>query len=87
MVDVSNVGRSAPSTAIAIQFLLNVPGETLSRSQREAAMKSLVSRLPGKADKPEASEAEYWQPVLCLIAKLMAKPTFYEVWLQVPVST
>ncbi|KAH6850119.1 Urb2/Npa2 family-domain-containing protein [Chaetomium sp. MPI-CAGE-AT-0009] len=78
MVDTSKAGRSGPSTKIAIQFLLGVPIEVLSRTQREAAMKALVSHLPGDSDKPDAIGTEYWRPVLSLMVKLMGKPTFYE---------
>lgn len=66
-------------TKIAIQFLLDVPPEALSRGQREAAMKSLVAHLPGDSDKAESIGTEYWKPVLSLMIKLMERPTFYEV--------
>jgi nucleolar pre-ribosomal-associated protein 2 len=79
MVDTSKAGRSGPQTSIAIQFLLNVPDEVLSRTQRETAMKSLVSHLPSESDKAEAIGTEYWKLVLSLMVKLMGRSTFYEV--------
>jgi nucleolar pre-ribosomal-associated protein 2 len=79
MVDTSKAGRSGSSTKIAIQFLLGVPIEVLSRTQREAVMKSLVTHLPKDSDKVEAVGPEYWKPALSLMVKLMARPTFYEV--------
>ena len=79
MIDTSKAGRSSTQTNIAIRFLLDVPDDVLSRAQREAAMKSLVSHLPGDAAKADAVGAEYWQLVLSLMVKLMGKPTFYEV--------
>ena len=80
MIDTSKAGRSGLQTRIAVRFLLDVPFETLSRSQREGAMKSLTSHLPGDSDKAEAIGAGYWRPVLSLMVKLMGRPTFYEVW-------
>ncbi|KAL2270409.1 hypothetical protein VTJ83DRAFT_2593 [Remersonia thermophila] len=62
---------------IAVQFLLDVPDEVLSRAQREAAMKSLVSRLPKESD-ADALDAQTWRLVLSLMIKLMNRPTFYE---------
>ena len=79
MIDTSKAGRSGPQTKIAIRFLLDVPPEVLSRTQREAAMKSLVSHLPADSDKVEAVATEYWKLVLSLMIKLMGRPTFYEV--------
>ena len=79
MNDTSKAGRSGPQTSIAIQFLLNVPDEVLSRTQRETAMKSLVSHLPSDSDKAEAIGTEYWKLVLSLMVKLMGRSTFYEV--------
>ncbi len=79
MIDTSKTGRSGLQTRIAVRFLLDVPPETLSRSQREAAMKSLISHLPGDSDKAEPIGTEYWRPVLSLMVKLMGRPTFYEV--------
>ncbi|GAB1320138.1 Urb2/Npa2 family-domain-containing protein [Madurella fahalii] len=77
-INTSKTGWQGPSTKVAIQFLLDVPAEALSRTQREAAMKSLVSHLPGDSDKPENIGPEYWKPVLSLMVKLMRRPTFYE---------
>lgn len=79
MIDTSKAGRSGPRTKVAVQFLLDVPSEALSRSQREAVMKALVSHLPGDSDKSEAIGAEDWKSVLSLMIKLMGRPTFYEV--------
>lgn len=79
MVDTSKAGRSGPSTKVAVQFLLGVPMEVLSRTQRETVMKALVSHLPGDSDKVDAIGTEFWRPVLSLMVKLMGKPTFYEV--------
>jgi nucleolar pre-ribosomal-associated protein 2 len=79
MVDTSKAGRSGPSTKVAVQFLLGVPIEVLSRTQREAVMKALVSHLPGDSDKVDAIGTEFWRPVLSLMIKLMGRPTFYEV--------
>ncbi|KXX74992.1 Nucleolar pre-ribosomal-associated protein 2 [Madurella mycetomatis] len=77
-INTSKAGRQRSSTKVAIQFLLDVPTEVLSRTQREAAMKSLVSHLPGDSDKPVNIAPEYWKPALSLMIKLMEKPTFYE---------
>ena len=79
MVDTSKTGRSGPSTRIAMEFLLGVPNEVLSRTQREAAMRSLVTHLPRDSDKVEAVGPEYWRSALSLMVKLMGRPTFYEV--------
>jgi len=79
MITASKAGKSGPQTKIAIQFLLDIPPEAASRSQREAAMKSLISHLPGDSDKAKAAGAEYWKLVLSLMVKLMGRPTFYEV--------
>jgi nucleolar pre-ribosomal-associated protein 2 len=79
MIDTSKAGRLGPRTKTAVQFLLDLPVEVLSRSQREAAMKLLVSHLPGESDKAEAIGLEYWMSVLGLMIKLMGRPTFYEV--------
>ncbi len=79
MIDTSEAGRSGPQTRIAVRFLLDIPPEALSRSQREAAMKSLISHLPGDSDKAEAIGTDYWKLVLSLMVKLMGRPTFYEV--------
>jgi len=79
MIDTSKAGRSGPSTRVAVRFLLDVPVEVLSRPQREAAMKALVSYLPAESDKAEAVGTEYWKSVLSLMVKLMGRPTFYEV--------
>jgi nucleolar pre-ribosomal-associated protein 2 len=79
MIDTSKAGRLGPQTKTAIQFLLDVPVEVLSRPQREAAMKSLVSHLPGESDKAEAIGPQYWMLVLSLMVKVMGRPTFYEV--------
>lgn len=88
MIDTSKTGRLGHSTKVAIQFLLGVPVEILSRTQREAAMKALVSHLPKESDKAEAIGTEYWKPVLSLMVKLMGRPTFYEVrWRSVMPST
>lgn len=81
MIDTSKAGRSGPQTKIAIQFLLDVPSDVLNRTQREAAMKVLVSHLPGDSDKAEAIGPEYWKSALSLMVKLMGRSTFYEVWL------
>ncbi|KAL2256287.1 hypothetical protein VTK26DRAFT_1892 [Humicola hyalothermophila] len=78
MIDTSKAGRSGPKTKIAIQFLLGVPIEALTRSQREATMKSLVAHLPQDSDKSEAIGTEYWQPILSLMVKMMGRPTFYD---------
>ncbi|KAL2164101.1 hypothetical protein VTH06DRAFT_3315 [Thermothelomyces fergusii] len=78
MIDTSKTGRLGPSTKVAIQFFLGIPIEILNRTQREAAMKALVSHLPGESDKAEAIGTEYWKPVLSLMIKLMGRPTFYE---------
>ncbi|KAK4039203.1 nucleolar pre-ribosomal-associated protein 2 [Parachaetomium inaequale] len=78
MVDTSKAGRSGPSTKIAMEFLLGVPIEVLSRTQREAAMKSLVTHLPRDSDKVEAVGPEYWRLALSLMVKVMGRPTFYE---------
>ncbi|KAL2137354.1 hypothetical protein VTI74DRAFT_3294 [Chaetomium olivicolor] len=78
MVDTSKAGRSGPATKIAVQFLLDIPAEVLSRAQREAAMKALVAHLPQDSDKAEAIGTEYWKSVLSLMVKLMSRPTFYE---------
>ncbi|KAL2145140.1 hypothetical protein VTI28DRAFT_7890 [Corynascus sepedonium] len=78
MIDTSKAGRSGPSTRVAVRFLLDVPVEVLSRPQREAAMKALVSYLPAESDKAEAVGTEYWKSVLSLMVKLMGRPTFYE---------
>ncbi|KAK3902784.1 nucleolar pre-ribosomal-associated protein 2 [Staphylotrichum tortipilum] len=78
MITASKAGKSSPQTRIAIQFLLDTPPEAMSRTQREAAMKSLISHLPGDPDKAKAAGAEYWKLVLSLMVKLMGRPTFYE---------
>ncbi|KAK4123227.1 hypothetical protein N657DRAFT_672237 [Parathielavia appendiculata] len=78
MIHTSKSGRLWPQTKTAIQVLLGVPTEVLSRTQREAAMKSLVSHLPGESDKPDAIAPDYWMSVLSLMVKLMRRPTFYE---------
>ncbi|KAJ4304062.1 hypothetical protein N0V88_001671 [Collariella sp. IMI 366227] len=78
MVDTSKASRSGCATKIAIQFLSDVPSEVLSRTQREAAMKALVSHLPKDSDKAEAIGTEHWKSVLSLMVKLMSRPTFYE---------
>ncbi|KAL2188295.1 hypothetical protein L209DRAFT_751145 [Thermothelomyces heterothallicus CBS 203.75] len=78
VIDTSKTGRLGSSTKVAVQCLLGVPIEILSRTQREAAMKALVSHLPRESDKAEAIGAEYWKPVLSLMVKLMGRPTFYE---------
>ncbi|KAL2016239.1 hypothetical protein VTK56DRAFT_4044 [Thermocarpiscus australiensis] len=78
LIDAPEAPRAGPSTKIGVQFLLDVPTEALSRAQREAAMKALVSRLPQDPDRPEDVGFEYWRPVLSLMVKLMGRPTFYE---------
>lgn len=79
MIETSNADKLGPQTNIAIQFLLDVPVEAMSRSQREAAMKSLVSHLPRDSDKAVAIGADQWKLILSLMVKLMGRPTFYEV--------
>ncbi|CCC12259.1 unnamed protein product [Sordaria macrospora k-hell] len=62
----------------AIQLLLEVPTEALTRQQRESAMKRLVSQSKKVVDKPKHVDAQYWSLVLSLMTKLMSRPTFYE---------
>ncbi|KAK3401129.1 Urb2/Npa2 family-domain-containing protein [Sordaria brevicollis] len=62
----------------AIQLLLEVPTEAITRQQRESAMKRLVSQAKKVVDKPKHVDAQYWSLVLSLMTKLMSKPTFYE---------
>ncbi len=79
MITASKAGKSAPQTTVALQFLLDIPFEAISRTQREAAMKSLISHLPSDSDKAKSASADYWKLVLSLMVKLMSRPTFYEV--------
>ncbi|KAK4174127.1 Urb2/Npa2 family-domain-containing protein [Triangularia setosa] len=74
----SKAGTSQQSTKDPVLFLLNAPMETLSRSQREAAMKTLISHLPQAPKKEATLGAEYWKPMLYLMIKLMEEPTFYD---------
>ncbi|KAK3505171.1 Urb2/Npa2 family-domain-containing protein [Neurospora crassa] len=62
----------------AIQLLLEVPMEALTRQQRESTMKRLISQAKKVVDKPKHVDAQYWSLVLSLMTKLMSKPTFYE---------
>ncbi|KAK4239993.1 nucleolar pre-ribosomal-associated protein 2 [Achaetomium macrosporum] len=62
---------------LAVQFLLDTPIETLTRTQREAAMKSLVSKLSG-GKKSRVIGVEHLNLALSLMVKLMSRPTFYE---------
>ncbi|KAK4169282.1 nucleolar pre-ribosomal-associated protein 2 [Cladorrhinum sp. PSN259] len=78
LIDTSKAGRLGATIKVAIQSLLDMPIEVFDRNHREAAMKSLVARLPGESDKAEAVGVEYWRSVLALMIKLMERPTFYE---------
>ncbi|KAK3950907.1 Urb2/Npa2 family-domain-containing protein [Pseudoneurospora amorphoporcata] len=62
----------------AIQLLLEVPMEAITRHQRESAMRRLVSQAKKVVDKPKHVDAQYWSLVLSLMTKLMSRPTFYE---------
>ncbi|KAK4106118.1 hypothetical protein N658DRAFT_460365 [Parathielavia hyrcaniae] len=77
-IDTSKAARSDSQTIAALRFLLAAPAEVLSRTQREAAMGSLVSHLPGGSDNPHSDSIEHWTAVLSLMVKLMGRPTFYE---------
>ncbi|KAK3379316.1 Urb2/Npa2 family-domain-containing protein [Lasiosphaeria ovina] len=77
-IDSSKSGRSSSTTRAAVQFLLDVPMDALSRSQREDIMKRLVLPLCRNPDKPEKAGVEFWKPVLSLMVKLMSRPTFYD---------
>ncbi|KAK0709164.1 Urb2/Npa2 family-domain-containing protein [Lasiosphaeria miniovina] len=77
-IDSSKSRRSSSTTRVAVQFLLDVPMDALSRSQREDIMKRLVLPLCRNQDKPEKVGVEFWKPVLSLMVKLMGRPTFYD---------
>ncbi|KAK0732733.1 Urb2/Npa2 family-domain-containing protein [Apiosordaria backusii] len=78
VIDESEAGTFKPSTKDAVLFLLSAPMETLSRSQREAIMKTLIAHLPRASKKGGGLGVEYWKPVLSLMIKLMEEPTFYD---------
>ncbi|KAK4194263.1 Urb2/Npa2 family-domain-containing protein [Triangularia verruculosa] len=78
VIDDSEPGTFKPSTKDAVLSLLDAPMETLSRSQREATMKTLISHLPQASTNGSGLGVEYWKPVLSLMIKLMEEPTFYE---------
>ncbi|KAL1836372.1 hypothetical protein VTJ49DRAFT_5236 [Mycothermus thermophilus] len=78
MIDPANAYLSQSQARIAMKFLLDVPDEVLSRAQREAAMRSLVSHLPREIDAEYALDVQTWRLVLSLMIKLMSRPTFYE---------
>ncbi|KAK3375366.1 Urb2/Npa2 family-domain-containing protein [Podospora didyma] len=77
LIDTSKTGRSLLATKTAIRFMLDVPEEAISRSQREECMKRLISPLSRKLDKPEKVGTEFWKPVLSLMIKLARRPNFY----------
>jgi nucleolar pre-ribosomal-associated protein 2 len=79
LIDIPKAGGLGSSTKLAVQFLLHVPIETLTRSQRETAMKALVSCFSKDLNKVEGHGPDYWKPALSLMVKLMGRPTFYEV--------
>lgn len=62
----------------AVQLLLEVPMEAITRQQRESAMNKLVSQAKKVVDKPKHVDTQYWSLVLSLMTKLMSKPTFYD---------
>ncbi|KAK4650494.1 hypothetical protein QC762_707930 [Podospora pseudocomata] len=78
VIEESEAGTFQPSTKDAVLFLLNAPMETLSRSQREATMKTLISHVPQTSNKAGPLGVDYWEPVLSLMVKLMNEPTFYD---------
>lgn len=60
---------------VAVQFLLGVSTVALTRPQRETVMERLITQLPEILDLP--GQEEEFKPVLSLMRKLMAQPTFY----------
>ena len=58
----------------AVTLLLKVPMDAISREQRESIVGSLFKNLPKKT-----IHSSDLKPILSLMIKLMAKPTFYQV--------
>jgi nucleolar pre-ribosomal-associated protein 2 len=79
MIDPAKAKLGQPQAKVAMRFLLDVPDEAMSRAQREAAMKLLVSQLLGQDSKGDGLDGDTWRLVLSLMIKLMSRPTFYEV--------
>ena len=75
----SKSARSTLQTMMGIRYLLHTPSAAIDRPQRENTMKRLVSQLPTRTNKAEPVGMAHWRPALSLMAKLMEKPTFYEV--------
>jgi len=77
MLDPPSKGPEAIlKSRVAVQFLLGVSTVALTRPQRETIMGRLITQLPEILDLP-GQEEESWKPVLSLMRKLMAQPTFY----------
>jgi hypothetical protein len=63
-----------------IQCFNDAPRELLSRSQREALMSNLTSRLPLDPKAVKSADMNDWRHVVSLMIKLMdMMPTVYEV--------
>jgi len=79
-------GGPQPAEKAAVQSLLQVSGDVMSKQQRATAMEKLVFFAQRTSKNPEDVEPEYWTLVLSLMFKLMNKPTFYAVSLVRPLK-
>lgn len=67
--------RTKPQMHAAVHILLDLPPETLNREQREKILPSLLQL----ADlKEEDADVEMTTSLVCLMIKIMKRPTFYE---------
>lgn len=74
-------GGSAWNTArvvAAMQILLDVPSEALTREQREQIMPKTLSFVSGIQDQEFRLPVSLLQTILSLMVKTMKRPTFYE---------
>jgi nucleolar pre-ribosomal-associated protein 2 len=75
----SELGLAGPQAKKVVQFLLEIPKELLSRSQREVVMMSLSPHILRTPDVMQFIGSDYWRQIVSLMVKLMGMPTFYEV--------
>lgn len=67
------------SKLYAIEALLNVPLEAISRERRETIMCLLVSGIESLVELDNRSRPNFLKLMISLMLRLMTKPTFYKV--------